>query len=195
MESAREMEKDLSRCQASVAELEARIVPLRHRLERAEEQVRTRSEALAEAQEELAKAQNIYRSECRKLASGETSNAVECKRAAQELEAKVEGLKQLVDEDQQAVVAAQAALVEPQAQLMSARQQEAWASGKLRIASAMERVGKNLGSLSLEVDAAIAVMDELRGSPEIVSHSIDMQRARLHGLRQHLLQTAPHFAQ
>lgn len=195
MQKTQEIMKGLSEWQTKIFNLEAEIAPLRQDVERAEEQVRTRSEALSIAQEVFTKAQGAYRAECRKLASNERSNAVECKRALDEAEAKIEGLKQLLEDDQLAVTTAWSALEKPEAKLASAQQQEAVASGTLKIAAAMERVSENVGSLSREVNAAIQEIDTQRGIPGVGSHAVDIQRSHLHSLGEHLREAGLHFPQ
>ncbi|HEX5413630.1 MAG TPA: hypothetical protein VFZ27_17420 [Terriglobia bacterium] len=183
MHGTEEAAKNLSGLDAKISDLEAEIAPLRKVVEDAEAEVHGHSQSLTEAQAELATAEGEYRAECRKLASGRKSNAVECKLRAHEVGARVEGLQMLLADAESAAQAAREQIAAPERDLDSARHQRDVAAEELRIAEALARVADKRRSLEQEVAAALQEIEGPHVAFEIRSqHSFYMEGSRLRRL-------------
>lgn len=189
MRTAAEFREDLAGRKDRVKELEAQCTPIRGDLARAQEQARKRSESLATAQSEATRLLDEYRAECRRLASGEDSEALDSKMQLQRAEAKVEGLKQLLADNQREVADAQAALAEPSTALASARESETEASVLLQVATGTEAVSDKLRAVMAGADSALKSIPsvDLRAP---YRNAVEGQRARLIHLRDHLQRAA-----
>lgn len=185
MATVEEIKKRVSVWDAEVREAEAQAAPLKEELERAESQLQKRQKALAEAQAEAEQMRRDYQVECRKLACDEPSSAVELKSAIQGIEARTEGLKQLVAEGEHAVTAARAPLAEAESKLANARHEKKLASLLLSAEESLQRVGGGLVSLIEEVDRAQRAVEKLHIA-KAYSTYIGGQAARLHRLEMEL---------
>lgn len=192
MQKTEEIANSAACLEGRISELEELIAPLREDVKGAESQLQTHVEALTEAEGYLEKAQNAYRSECRKLARDEEHDAVGCKHTVQEAETRVEGLKLLIADDEAAVEAARKRLERPERELQSARHRTHVESCRLGIAQAIDRVAEKRCLLEQEVQAAINEIDVHRSNSEIREHALDMQRLRLQRLKDFLGQPMFH---
>lgn len=155
IQKAAELKANVDLWTKKILELEASAAPLREDLARAQEQERAHSEALAQAQAEAARLLTEYRAECRKLATGKDSDALDLKIRLDRAEAKVEGLKQLLEDDQREVARAEGALAEPNSALASAKASEREASVLLQVAKTREAIAEKLSSLVAEVNRGL----------------------------------------
>lgn len=151
---AASLEERVSFWHAQSKRLKARMPALKKKLQPLQARLEERSKSLADAQSGLDQVKLDYQAECRKLASGQASGAANLKQAIQETEAKIEGLKQLVAEDQRAVAEARAPLDALETELATAQLREKEARLFLKAETGLDRVSKQLLALMEEIEVA-----------------------------------------
>lgn len=177
---------------AESCRLEAEIPALKEKLESFQAQLEDRSKSLTVAQSQLEQLKRDYQAECRKLASGESSKVVSLKQSIQEAEAKIEGLKQLVAEDQRAVAEARAPVDALETELATARLREKEASLFLKSEEALQRVSEQLLGLIEEVEIATRAANDVGVLGNTATY-VRVQTTRLWRLNEHLRRAKAEF--
>lgn len=151
----------LAHLDSLVPKLEAQLAPLKKESERVQVELEKHAKDLSDMQREVEQLKQQYQAECRKLACGEPSKALELKASVQEIEAKIEGLKQLLADAQQKATAPRARFAEAERELARLRREREVASRHLKAEESLQRVGDKLLLLLEEVGAAKRAVNDL----------------------------------